>query len=443
MRTFYALIVSAVLAALSPSVHAVVFVEDFADPLGGWTSDWLYLNTNMENYYVAQGDCNPDQRGNNPSGLWVVDDRGCGTLVRTSPVQIDFQNDFGDAASSFSIDICPFVPFTLNIYDKDGVLDDSVPISAGDCRTPVTGGYTTYPFVLSNGISRFEFVGNVTLEGNIAIDNVTIDTTPAVAQASRARFSVTKDFSDDNPAPVDVQLTCNTGLPLSQSATITDPGAVSFPTEVQLGEGAANVVVDQNGFTEVVFVVTSFETGTMDCEITESGAPAGYSTSFDDGTVSSVNCSYENIEAGDQFSCAISNALQPVPVIIGKQWEFNEGSIGVKDEAKISLNCTNVAGNGADYWSWWVNGDENNTADVFPRFDGSTSCTVSERVFDSAVESTGCESAISVQVGDRNRGCLITNTVFFEGIPTLSQYGMALMALLMLGMGFIGLRRIV
>jgi hypothetical protein len=34
-----------------------------------------------------------------------------------------------------------------------------------------------------------------------------------------------------------------------------------------------------------------------------------------------------------------------------------------------------------------------------------------------------------------------TNTVFFEGIPTLSQYGLALMALLMLGVGMVGFRR--
>jgi len=37
--------------------------------------------------------------------------------------------------------------------------------------------------------------------------------------------------------------------------------------------------------------------------------------------------------------------------------------------------------------------------------------------------------------------CTATGTQFFEGIPTLSQYGMALMALLMLGVGFIGFRR--
>ena len=39
--------------------------------------------------------------------------------------------------------------------------------------------------------------------------------------------------------------------------------------------------------------------------------------------------------------------------------------------------------------------------------------------------------------------CDITYTIFFEGIPTLSQWGMAIMALLMMGVGFIGFRRFV
>jgi hypothetical protein len=32
-------------------------------------------------------------------------------------------------------------------------------------------------------------------------------------------------------------------------------------------------------------------------------------------------------------------------------------------------------------------------------------------------------------------------TAFYEGIPTLSQYGMAILALLMLGIGMVGFRR--
>ncbi|MCH8058292.1 MAG: IPTL-CTERM sorting domain-containing protein [Proteobacteria bacterium] len=39
--------------------------------------------------------------------------------------------------------------------------------------------------------------------------------------------------------------------------------------------------------------------------------------------------------------------------------------------------------------------------------------------------------------------CTIINTAFFEGIPTLNQYGLAIMALLMLGVGFVGFRRFV
>jgi hypothetical protein len=62
-------------------------------------------------------------------------------------------------------------------------------------------------------------------------------------------------------------------------------------------------------------------------------------------------------------------------------------------------------------------------------------------VFDSAVEvDNGCgQFEVSVNNGHE---CTITNTVFFEGIPTLNQYGLALLALLMLGAGWIAYRRI-
>jgi len=42
---------------------------------------------------------------------------------------------------------------------------------------------------------------------------------------------------------------------------------------------------------------------------------------------------------------------------------------------------------------------------------------------------------------NQGASCLVTNTVFFEGIPTLSQYGLAILALLMLGVGMVGFRR--
>ena len=70
----------------------------------------------------------------------------------------------------------------------------------------------------------------------------------------------------------------------------------------------------------------------------------------------------------------------------------------------------------------------------------SSSCWVDENIVDDAIEViNGCMN-ISVSVGNPAE-CTITNTVFFEGIPTLNQYGLAIMALLMLGIGMVGFRR--
>ena len=74
---------------------------------------------------------------------------------------------------------------------------------------------------------------------------------------------------------------------------------------------------------------------------------------------------------------------------------------------------------------------------------GGTECWVDDDVIDSAVETwTNCDGGLLVLPGDSD-SCIFEYTVFYEGIPTLSQYGMAIMALLMLGVGFVGFRRFV
>jgi hypothetical protein len=45
-----------------------------------------------------------------------------------------------------------------------------------------------------------------------------------------------------------------------------------------------------------------------------------------------------------------------------------------------------------------------------------------------------------VTLGQDN-SCTIYNTRLYEGIPTLSQYGLGILALVMLGMGFVAFRR--
>jgi len=154
----------------SPVFAQVTYVENFDDPLGGWTTRWFYQNTNAENYYVAQGTCDPNYRGNEPNGIWISDDRGCSNLILQNPVRINFLNNFGNSATAFSIDVRACASnTTLSIYDQNGQLVQTDNLFAS-CILE------NHSYTLTNGISAFEFNATAQIEGNTAIDNVTITT---------------------------------------------------------------------------------------------------------------------------------------------------------------------------------------------------------------------------------------------------------------------------
>ncbi len=277
---------------------------------------------------------------------------------------------------------------------------------------------------------------------------------PLVLQVRRdARFQVTKEFTDgDNPTEVEVTVSCNTGLPITQSQEIS---------ETQ----------------DVTFIVQSFDPGKMDCTITEdTSAPEldGYTPTYTAGGTgdwddSSGGCVFTAIDGGDEFTCSIVNDADPVPVEITKDWII-EGSGGdqVDQHFELTLYCDAEivgaetskgpaypscdpafasAGSGKPSQQYTSclelegDGDAAFTPEVIPEWPGSH-CWVKESIYDDAVEvDNGCQD-INVSHG-QGESCLITNTVFFEGIPTLSQYGMALLALLMLGAGLVGFRRFI
>ncbi len=261
----------------------------------------------------------------------------------------------------------------------------------------------------------------------------------ALAQTTQATFNVAKDFVDDNTASVEVTLDCNTGLPITQSQSISNTQ-------------------------DVTFIVEDFESGAMDCWVTE-GETTGYTSDASD-------CSWEAIDEGAAYECTVTNTPIPVQVTVNKDWVIDgTGGDQIDPYYTLTLVCAGEIEGGqtcgkSDYYddcsyyygdSWYKtlysgtsNGtsDEPYTADVVPDWDGGTDCYVDEYVADSAVEvdAEDCDDwgDINVQLdGAGDNECTVTNTVFFEGIPTLSQYGMAIMALLMLGVGFVGFRRLV
>jgi hypothetical protein len=256
----------------------------------------------------------------------------------------------------------------------------------------------------------------------------------AYAQSlNRATFLVYKDFTDDNPGAVDVHISCNTGLPLDQTKSITE----GVPVEFVIENYDPNVLALNCDISETVpagYAVSYFAT------TAPSGFAGGDVFSEDDG------CFYEDVRNGT-FTCEITNTPIPVEVEVCKEWVYNASSDDdISDEFTVRLQCNAVIEDGYEVdegiWrkSWNSDGEGCQIFTVHPEY-GGNSCTASEDVYDSAVESDDSDcSGLEIDIA-QGAECTIVNTVFFEGIPTLNQYGLALLALLMLGVGFVGFRR--
>lgn len=265
--------------------------------------------------------------------------------------------------------------------------------------------------------------------------------TLALAQdAFTARFAVDKDFVDGNPNSVSVTLECNTGNPLVQSKDVSEGSGVVFVVnEMTAGEG-------------------------IWCEITEDGE-TGYNAKYDNGDVESndscyyVGVSESDTEIGELNTCTITNTAAFVDVDVNTEWDFSGAggnsvdtntSVKVRSAGKMkywdgdSWEVAPKCPNNSDRWCYTLNfsGEGTQTVKVRPDYDG-TRVALNGGSLDSAIEGTNdCGGVVRVFPNEGGE-CTFMYSVFFEGIPTLSQYGMAIMVILMLGVGFVGFRRFV
>ncbi len=250
-----------------------------------------------------------------------------------------------------------------------------------------------------------------------AIDNLNVDGL-ILTDGDWAEFHVTKTFSDDNTDEVEVTLTCNNGLPLEQTTTING------------GDSAG-----------VTFVVEYVEGVDTTCTITESAGPDGYTTTYN----ARAGCSWDGVRSA-RYACAITNTANPATFTVTKEWLIND-LVGdeVAEVANVTINCNNKIEDGFyDGNRWYLSGtlygDGASLTATVDTKSGPAQCAASENQLQSGVE-TEDDCGIRTITAGGSSSCTITNTVFFEGIPTLSQYGLAIMALLMLGLGMVGFRR--
>lgn len=249
----------------------------------------------------------------------------------------------------------------------------------------------------------------------------------------RVTFAVNKIFDDGNPGEVEVAVSCNTGLPLEQTTMISEGDPVEF-------------------------VVVNAESGALDCTVTES-VPPGYIEDYEsyngiDSDDDFDGCRWENIFGGESHVCDINNALLPVDVVVMKEWidenpQFQNptwAEITIGCNAPILDDCSQADGicgiEGDEIWTetTYIDPDNPGEFEVLPHWDGSTFCSVSETLEPGVIQDADDCSVIPLLPGQGGE-CTIINTRFYEGIPTLSQYTLALLALMMLGVGLVGFRR--
>ncbi len=304
-----------------------------------------------------------------------------------------------------------------------------------DRRAVPEGSYGSQVLRIDTGTGAATLV-STTAETGFESLAITVPRGCDVGNGKKAEFIVQKRFVDLNTiTPVTIDLNCTTGLPLQQMQTV-------LPNEGLYGDY------------EVNFIVESFDDGQLSCTVTE--APVnGYTPSYTclgESTClaaqSDDSCSFSEVTIDSKNHCQVQNYPDPVHLKIDKQWLFEAEEIGVSATAEIELECNNAWDSTGESgvqnmsWSWDIEGDTILNVDVYPSFDGTTACRVIESFDESAVESdNGCIAWNKIAIGQGSKTCTLLNTVFLEGIPTLSDYGKLLFALLMLASGLMYVRR--
>ena len=316
------------------------------------------------------------------------------------------------------------------------------PLAAGDPSVMLALALTVDSSV-SSCIDCISVTATATADqdDNVPADNTDVSSATSIETAANAStsFMTTITFSNGYTGTASVTLTCNNGTPLQQSFDIAPDAPVNFVIQ-QLDSLSPDV----------------------NCSVTLDTIDSGYfGSSFTANTVPTVGaCRFSGSpEAGEAAfdtttarmnTCAIAAEPMRSEFTVTKEWLFaGNAASDIDQSASIHVYCSPAANDtgasfGQEDWDLNLDGDSVTTVGFYASPNGGATCYAVESGLDSSVESDqGCAAGTHFDVGDAPKGCTITNTVFFEGIPTLSQWGLALLALLTLGIGMVGVRRLV
>lgn len=161
-----------------------VLTETWDDPFGDWTGRWAYQNSDIENFYVASGDPDTNNRGNNPEGLWIASPQGVGNGDFDDHLEIWFDSAFGATITYIEFGLEAFVGLDVTAYDMDGNSLGTMNFSGGGFDFDHADIYSANS---ANGVSYFALdssgSGGGQVSGNTSIDNFSV-TIPAPASVA-------------------------------------------------------------------------------------------------------------------------------------------------------------------------------------------------------------------------------------------------------------------
>lgn len=390
---------------------------------GEGTAGWLDIYRFSYQMDCSDGDTWPDCTPAGNTVVFVEDSvtTNCTAITGTGGDAITFDTDWNEITQEVIFEVTD--PDTIR-----NMSEETCNVSFEIMVTEVADDNSQREVIELTGF------GNILGEENDAICSNTLTAGQGASvsfdlSSLSTRFTVTKEFSDQNTDPVQVNISCNDGFVSQPSFMITKDS-------------------------QVTFVVKDYIVGSMDCDVWESEVDdytPVYTPGLDGGvadvSADETGCHFDNIENGD-FTCHVTNYADAARFTVYKMWDLS-GSVGdaVDQSVDITISCgpgtiTSVDGLVGDYGNEVTrqllgDGSIEVTVDTAS---GPALCSATEADLASGVESEDDCSARLISAGESSE-CTFYNAVYFEGIPTLSQYGLALMALLMLGVGMVGFRR--
>ena len=275
----------------------------------------------------------------------------------------------------------------------------------------------------SAGPGSFDFEVNIVFDPPNAVDEVTVD---IVCESVVAPNDDSEDLVGDGGQ---AQFAFDT-LTLEDATCVVTADEVSGWSSSYAASGPSLKGTPNPNSTSCTFLAAMFDPSTSVCDVTYTANVITYSITKD-WDISGTGGNMPDPEYSLEIACAPQGSISGPD-----NW-----TAGAVFGVSAAAFCGGL--DDCDFLIWDFVGFD----DQFVWADVAVGADTECRAFESGVDASNIEKSASSACGvtdiDADESCVFTNTTFFEGIPTLNQYGLAILALLMLGVGFVGFRRFV